>query len=93
MIAKAGLEGLSISPSMLHDLKIKEMLNLSMASEGPTGPVLRVAMTECKAGWLSIFSAKIKQNLQRTYYENQKKFIGDRVDNLVLLCLSSVQCC
>ena len=64
LIAKAGLEGLSISPSMLHDFKIREMLNLSMASEGPTGPVLRVAITECRAGCVSIFSAKITHKFE-----------------------------
>ena len=55
-MANAGRDGFSINPSILQHLIISEMLNLSMASEGATGPVLKVAMAACNAGCVSILS-------------------------------------
>lgn len=60
-MAKTGLDGLSINPSILQHFIIKEMLNLSTASEGPTGPVLKVAMAACNAGCVSILPVNIIQ--------------------------------
>lgn len=49
-MALAGKLGFNIKPSALQLLMISETFDNPILSDGPTGPVLRVATTDCRAG-------------------------------------------